>query len=200
MAKKTAPRIGASLKVLDQAPGLKLKVQYAPLSRFKVYANNPKDHPEEQIRAIMASMEEFGFYQPVLISAKDDVIAGHGRLEAATRLGEKVVPYIVLDHLTPAQERALRIADNSIPEKGSWNPDMLRLELDALRSIGFDMAPLGLEEIPLPALPGTFTEDPGPKTPRTKSTLFVSVKVEAAERARRLIIATLDKANIEHNL
>lgn len=189
-----APDVGAA------ASGLKLKVQYAALSRFKAYANNPKDHPEDQIQAIMASMEQFGFYQPVLINAADEVIAGHGRLEAAARLRLGVVPYIVLEHLTPAQERALRISDNSIQERGNWNHDLLRTEIEALRSMNFDLQPLGLDAIPLPDLPGTFEAPQEPKPPRTKATIFVSVKVEASERARRLIIATLNKANIEHNL
>lgn len=191
---------GAPDETVTGPDGIKLQVQYASLSRFKPYANNPKGHPEEQILAIMASMRQFGFYQPIIVNSQGDILAGHGRLEAAGRLRLDAAPYIVLDHLTPEQQRALRVADNSIQEKGQWNPEMLRIELDALREVNFDLAPLGLDDIPLPDLPDAFEAAPGPKAPRTKSTIFVSVKVEAAERARRLIISALNKANIEHNL
>src|SRR5262249_53967145 len=130
--------------------------------------------------------------------SEDVVIAGHGRLLAAGQLGMKTVPTIQLQHLSPDQVRALRIADNSIPEGGMWSPEILESELAGLRAVEFDVEALGLENIqldePEEIIPAAT------KAPRAKTTIFVSVKNEDVAKARKLIGAALDKAKIGHNI
>lgn len=176
-----------------------LHVEQWAIGKVLPYANNAKVHPDLQVGRLAESMRQFGFVNPCLVDAKGELIAGHGRILAAKSLGMKRVPVIQLGHLSEAQVRALRLADNSIAEGGSWNPDLLKVELIALKDASFDLSPLGLDDIALPELPGHFT-DAEPKAPRSKSTIFVSVQNTAAERARKLIVAALDKAGITHNL
>ncbi|HXF87123.1 MAG TPA: ParB/Srx family N-terminal domain-containing protein [Xanthobacteraceae bacterium] len=94
-------------------------------------------------------MAEFGFTNPILIGADDVIIAGHGRLLAAKRLGLAEVPVIVLNHLSEAQRRALVIADNKIAANAGWDEAMLRAELAALREEEFDLGVLGFDEAEL---------------------------------------------------
>ena len=105
-------------------------------------------HSDEQIAQIAASIAEFGFVNPILIGDDGVVIAGHGRLLAAQRLGITEVP-VVLDHLTDAQRRALVIADNRIAENAGWDRDLLRAELAALSELQFDLDLLGFAEAEL---------------------------------------------------
>jgi ParB-like chromosome segregation protein Spo0J len=115
------------------------------------YARNAKKHSPEQVAAIAASIREFGFNAPVLIAGDQSIIAGHGRVLAAQKLGLKEVPCIVLDHLTDTQRRAYILADNRLGEiGGGWDAEMLSLEVeelgDALDGMGFsdaDMKSLG---------------------------------------------------------
>ena len=93
-----------------------------PLDRLKSYAQNAKTHGDDQIAKIAASMAEFGWTVPVLVAEDGEVIAGHGRILAATQLGLTEAPVIVLGHLTEAQRRAYRIADNKLTEMGGWPP------------------------------------------------------------------------------
>jgi len=95
------------------------------------YENNPKEHPEKQIEKLKDSIREFGFTVPILITETGELIAGHGRLEAAQRLGMDKVPAIVRDDLDDEQVRAFRIADNRVAESG-WDEDMLETELERL--------------------------------------------------------------------
>jgi ParB-like chromosome segregation protein Spo0J len=164
------------------------------------YANNAKVHPEMQVERIGASIRQFGFVQPILIDADGVVVAGHGRLLAAQQLEMGQVPVIRLGHLTPDQAKALRIADNSIAQSGSsWDADMLEAELSALRAVKFELEALGLDSIEVPEL----EDEPPPAPPRvnrTKTTIFVSIANAQVEKARKVMIAALDKAKIPHNL
>jgi DNA modification methylase len=110
------------------------------------YARNPRTHSEDQIAQIAASIVEFGFANPLLVGGDGVIIAGHGRLAAAKRLGLQEVPVIVLDHLTEAQRRALVIADNRIAENAGWDEDLLRSELAALQAEAFDLDVLGFSD------------------------------------------------------
>jgi ParB-like chromosome segregation protein Spo0J len=96
------------------------------------YANNPRTHSNAQIAQIAASIEAFGFNNPILVDSKAGIIAGHGRLLAARQLGLEEVPVIVLDHLTESQKRAYIIADNQLALNAGWDEDTLRVELAAL--------------------------------------------------------------------
>jgi ParB-like chromosome segregation protein Spo0J len=109
------------------------------------YARNSRTHSDEQVAQIMASIREFGFCNPVLIDAAGTIIAGHGRVMAATRMELQTVPCLRLNHLTDAQRRAYVIADNRIGLSSSWNSELLTNELSDLRADDFDMAVLGFD-------------------------------------------------------
>jgi DNA modification methylase len=115
------------------------------LNQLVPYARNPRTHSEAQIAQIAASMVEFGFTNPILVDKEAVIVAGHGRLAAARKLGLDVVPVIVLDHLTPTQRRALVIADNRIAESAGWDDAMLQVELMALKEESFDLSLTGFD-------------------------------------------------------
>lgn len=96
------------------------------VERLIPYVRNARTHSDEQIAQIMASIVEFGFVNPILIDQHQGIIAGHGRLLAAQRLGMKEVPAIMLAHLSETQKRALIIADNRIAMNAGWDEEMLR--------------------------------------------------------------------------
>lgn len=177
-----------------------IKVEMLATSAITAYANNAKVHPEPQVGQIAASIKEFGFVSPVLVDADQVVVAGHGRLLAAALLGLKEVPVIRLGHLSPEQTRALRIADNSISQSSGagWDVDLLEAELSSLRAVKFDLEPLGLDSIELPEIEDIV--QPPPKANRSKTTIFVSIQNAQVEKARKAIVAALDRARIPHNL
>jgi len=129
-------------------------IEQWPLERLRPYAKNAKTHGPDQVAKIAASMAEFGWTVPVLVSVEGEVIAGHGRILAAGELGLNQVPVIVLEHLTEAQRRAYRIADNKLTELGGWDDGLLSEELQALSADGFDLALTGLDEAELDRLLG----------------------------------------------
>ena len=103
-----------------------MQIELIAMDNLTPYARNARTHSDDQIAQIAASIAEFGFTNPILIGGDDVIIAGHGRLMAAQKLGLAEVPVIVLDHLTEAQRRALVIADNKIAENSGWDEDLLR--------------------------------------------------------------------------
>jgi ParB-like chromosome segregation protein Spo0J len=110
------------------------KIEQWPTAKLVPYARNARTYSEAQVAQIAASIVEFGFTNPILAGSDGVIVAGHGRLAAAQKLGLAVVPVVVLDHLTPTQRRALVIADNRIVENAAWDDDLLRVELEALRT------------------------------------------------------------------
>ncbi|RUM95272.1 site-specific DNA-methyltransferase [Pseudaminobacter arsenicus] len=136
-------------------------IEQWPIERLKPYAKNAKTHAPDQVARIAASMAEFGWTVPVLVSAEGEVIAGHGRILAAGELGLPEVPVIILDHLSEAQRRAYRIADNKLTELGGWDDELLAQELHALNGDGFDLSLTGLDEAELDRLMGELADDPG---------------------------------------
>jgi len=121
------------------------KVEPWPTTKLIPYARNARTHSDEQVAQIAASIVEFGFTNPILAGSDGIIVAGHGRLAAAQRLGLEHVPVVVLDHLTPTQRRALIIADNRIAENSGWDPELLRLELGALQDDDFDLSLTGFD-------------------------------------------------------
>ena len=117
-----------------------------PLDRLKPYAQNAKTHGEDQVAKIAASMAEFGWTVPVLVAEDGEVIAGHGRILAAAQLGLTEAPVIVLGHLTEAQRRAYRIADNKLTEMGGWDEALLSAELQDLLAEEFDLSLIGIAD------------------------------------------------------
>ena len=121
------------------------KIEHWPLARLLPYARNARTHSDDQVAQIAASIVEFGFTNPCLVGADGVLVAGHGRLLAARKLGLDTVPVVVLDHLTPIQRRALVIADNRIAENSGWDDAMLRTELESLQADGFDLDLTGFD-------------------------------------------------------
>lgn len=116
-----------------------LTIENVALGQIRAYVKNAKNHPESQIQQIAASIQQFGFNNPILVDENLEIIAGHGRMAAAQILGLDTVPVIRLAHLSDAQKRAYRLADNKIAENGGWNADLLRLEISELEQICGDM-------------------------------------------------------------
>ena len=121
-------------------------IELWPLDRLRPYAANAKMHGEDQVAKIAASMAEFGWTVPVLVSGDGEVIAGHGRILAATQLGLTEVPVIILDHMSEAQRRAYRIADNKLTELGAWDEALLSKELQDLLGEDYDLSLIGFED------------------------------------------------------
>jgi hypothetical protein len=103
------------------------------------YVNNARTHSDEQVIQIAASIKEFGFTNPVLIDGENGIIAGHGRLMAAKKLGLEEVPTIELSHLSEAQRKAYILADNKLALNSGWDNDLLAIEFAELNELGFDL-------------------------------------------------------------
>ncbi len=123
-----------------------LQIEQRAVADLIPYAANSRTHSPEQVAQIAASIREFSFTNPILIDGENTIIAGHGRLLAARKLGMEDVPVIVLDHLTKAQQRALVIADNQLALNAGWDMEMLENEVRALDDEGYDLAILGLAD------------------------------------------------------
>lgn len=110
------------------------------------YINNARTHSPEQITKLRSSLREFGFVNPVLIDRSFNIIAGHGRYEAAKAEGYSEVPCVYVDHLTEAQKKAYIIADNRMAMDAGWDEELLKVELEALEGESFDLSLTGFEE------------------------------------------------------
>ena len=129
-----------------------LNVEYRKVEALIPYARNPRTHAESQIVKIAASIVEYGWTNPILIDGENGIIAGHGRLAAARKLGLDQVPVIELAHLTSAKKRALVIADNRLALDAGWDEEMLALELTDLSDLGYNLALTGFEDAEIEAL------------------------------------------------
>lgn len=156
-AAQTAPFLPprARTREVDALPDLA-----SPFPRYRLvkieslipYANNARTHSDAQVDKITASLREFGFTNPVLTDGRHGIVAGHGRLLAAKKLGMDVVPTIELSHLSAAQRRAYVLADNRLALDAGWDDDLLRLELGELRDDGFDLGLTGFDGAELDSL------------------------------------------------
>jgi hypothetical protein len=158
----------------DASASLPLFPPYKPMrvADLVPYARNARTHSDAQVAQIAASIREFGFTNPILTDGARGVIAGHGRLMAARKLGLAEVPTVELAHLTPAQRRAYVLADNKLALNAGWDDEMLRLELGDLRDEGFDLGLTGfdLDEIGrllIDASEGLTDPDQVPEVPET---------------------------------
>ena len=130
-----------------------IKVEHVSVDRLIPSATNARTHTREQVAKIAASIREWGWTNPILVGADDDVIAGHARLLAARKLGLAEVPVILLKHLTPAQRQALLIADNQLAITGAgWDEELLRSELAKLHDEEFTLELLGFDDAELARL------------------------------------------------
>src|ERR1017187_4771611 len=126
---------------------INIQVEHWPISRLIPRVTNPRTHTPEQVAQIAASIREWGWTNPILVGADNDVIAGHARLMAARQLGMTEVPVIQLGHLSEAQRCALVIADNQLAISGaSWDEETLRLKLAALHEGSFDLSLIGFDD------------------------------------------------------
>ena len=128
------------------------QIETWPIERLRPYARNAKIHGADQVAKIAASMAKFGWTVPCMVADDGELIAGHGRVLAATMLGLKDVPVIRLGHLDEAERRAYRIADNKLTELGEWDEGMLRDEIAGLLAEDFDLSLLGITDEDLDAL------------------------------------------------
>lgn len=122
-----------------------MQIVYKKVNELIPYINNSRTHSEEQVNQIVASINEFGFTNPLLIDEKDNIIAGHGRLMASKKLGMEEVPCIVLKGLTEAQKKAYIIADNKMALNAGWDDELLKIELENLKELDFDLGLTGFD-------------------------------------------------------
>ena len=109
------------------------------------YARNSRTHSAAQVDKIAASIREFGFLNPIIVDGQNGIVAGHGRVMAAQKLGLDTLPVIEAGHLTEAQKRAYVIADNRLALDAGWDNDLLKVELQDLDAQGFDLTLTGFE-------------------------------------------------------
>lgn len=156
-------------------PWLSQSIEAWPTSKLTPYARNARTHSADQVSQIAASIVEFGFTNPILAGSDGIIVAGHGRLAAAQKLGLDTVPVVVLDHLTPAQRKALIIADNKIAANAGWDEDLLRIELQDLLEDGYNLDLVGFDPDELadilageePDITGLGDEDAAPEVADT---------------------------------
>src|ERR1017187_900461 len=151
---------------------INIQVERWPIGRLIPRVTNPRTHTPEQVTQVGASMKEFGWTNPILVGADNDVLADHARLLAARQLGMTEVPVIQLGHLSEAQRRALVIADNQLALNAGWSEETLRVELQALQEADFDLSLVGFDEEELARLlaaedatSGLTDEDAVPEVP-----------------------------------
>lgn len=147
------------------------KIEMVSVDALIPYAKNARTHSDEQVAQIAGSIKEFGFNNPVLVDKDNSVIAGHGRLMAARKLGYKEVPVVKLEHLTESQRKAYILADNRIALNSGWDTSMLSLELQELKDdidlslLGFDADELDAMLNPIEETKGLTDEDSVPEVP-----------------------------------
>lgn len=154
------------------------KIEWVDTNSLIPYAKNSRTHSETQVAQIAGSIKEFGFNNPVLIDETGSIIAGHGRVLAAQKLGLQTVPTITLEHLSETQRKAYVIADNRLALNAGWDDQMLTLELNDLKDDGFDLSLLGFDADEMNALLNPIKETEGltdedavpevPEEPKTK--------------------------------
>jgi ParB-like chromosome segregation protein Spo0J len=120
-----------------------LTVTYKRVEDLIPYVNNARTHSDDQVTQIASSIKEFGFNNPILTDGENGVIAGHGRLLAAKKLGLETVPTIELSGLSEAQKKAYILADNKIALNSGWDEELLKIELDDLQLQGIDLETVG---------------------------------------------------------
>lgn len=121
-------------------------MRLVPIDKLVPYVNNARTHSADQIMKLRSSLREFGFINPVIIDRDYGVIAGHGRLMAAKEEGFTEVPCVLVDHLTEAQKKAYILADNRYAQDAGWDEEMLRVEIEALQGMDFDVSLTGFED------------------------------------------------------
>ena len=136
-----------------------LKVEYKNIKELIPYCNNSRTHSDDQVLQIASSIKEFGFTNPVLIDGQGGIIAGHGRIMAAQKLKMDEVPTITLSGLSEAQKKAYIIADNKLALNSGWDDELLKIELEQLKELDFDLGLIGFSDDELALLMGGETTE-----------------------------------------
>ena len=134
------------------------QMQLVDINKLVPYVNNARTHSPEQITKLRSSLREFGFVNPVLIDREFNVLAGHGRLIAAKEEGIKEVPCVFVEHLSEAQKKAYILADNRMSLDAGWDDALLKVEMESLQEMGFDIGMTGFDEMEIADLFETDTE------------------------------------------
>jgi ParB-like chromosome segregation protein Spo0J len=121
-------------------------IKTVAIDKLIPYARNSRTHSEEQVSQIAASIKEFGFLNPIIIDGDNGIIAGHGRVMAAKKLGMTELPCVDAKHLSDAQRRAYVIADNKLALNAEWDYEMLKIELGDLEALDFDLSVIGFDD------------------------------------------------------
>ena len=122
------------------------QMDLVPISKLVPYINNARTHSPEQIMKLRSSLREFGFINPVIIDKDYGIIAGHGRVMAAKEEGIEEVPCVFVDYLTEAQKKAYILADNRMAMDAGWDEALLKVEIEALQGMDFDVGLVGFED------------------------------------------------------
>jgi hypothetical protein len=186
----------------------KIQIQHIPIDDLLPYARNAKQHPPEQVAQIAASIKEFGFNNPVLIDGENGIIAGHGRVLAARKLGLDSVPCLALNHLTPAQKRAYIIADNRLGDSAlaPWDWDMLQAEIDSLKEENYDYTLTGFDDESLAAAVDSAVENwesdlhDIERHPETTDAAAAKITVLLDGQFREQVISAIDQYCQEHQI
>jgi len=168
------------------------KIEQLKTTDLIPYAGNTRTHDENQVAQVASSIKEFGFTNPILIDSSNGIIAGHGRLMAAQKLGMENVPCLRIDHLTDAQRRAYIIADNKLALNAGWDEDALAVEIARLLEDEFDMALTGFGEDELGAFEINEVNDPELKEGENEP--FRKVTFTIHEEQNEEIQAAISKA------
>jgi len=172
----------------SQEDKARLQIEHRSVGELIPYALNSRTHSESQVTQIAASIREFGFTNPLLVDEQGGIIAGHGRLMAAKKLGMAEVPTITLAGLTTAQKKAYVIADNKLALNAGWDNDLLALEFAELKGLDFDLDLTGFsaEEIaalvPVEIAAGLTDEDAVPEVPEQPVTVLGDVWILGKHR------------------
>ena len=134
------------------------QMQLVDIKKLIPYVNNARTHSPEQITKLRSSLREFGFINPVLIDREYNVLAGHGRIAAAKEEGINEVPCVFVEHLSEAQKKAYILADNRMSLDAGWDDELLKVEMESLQEMGFDVGMTGFEEMEIADLFETDTE------------------------------------------
>ena len=147
-----AASIPVNMSTAQITPPMARHIEIWPVERLVPYAKNARTHSAEQVAQIAASIVEFGFNNPILVDSNAGIIAGHGRLLAARKLGLTEVPVVVLDHLTETQRRAYILTDNRLALNAGWDDTVLAEELRDIQADGLDLALVGFSDDELDSL------------------------------------------------
>lgn len=150
--------------------GQKLKIVYRDIEELIPYANNARTHSPTQVKRIADSIKEFGWTNPILIDGNNGIVAGHGRVLAAKKLGMRQVPTIELSGLSPTQKRAYILADNRLALDAGWDEDLLKLELTELQELNFDLALTGFSDEEIEELLDMDDEEETPESNQNPAT------------------------------